>query len=799
MPQAYIDTTGVNEFQKLSRSLDYLSGVLDPLDMERVNTIVIDKSTTCDSAILTSNKVQFARAQVGGLETRQRNRHSMGILRAVVPMLPGEGFGAKDVVSAAMVDKVQAGGGTNHTLGRLTKAYPRLGAPPPRRPVTKAEAKTAIRQCGLDMGGLDASQTQPYPLFAEEGDDRVLQVNPNSDNAFPVLKTWADPEARAKCLGYAQSFKAELEAAYRRGGRQGVAAFKREGEAERPSFFALRGKAKADCYTAVKVTTQMLRFYNAFPRHLMLNLQMVTQPLERYAQSALDATEEWPYLRSAIGVPLVRGGADRLVEAMERQFGGRDGAFAYVHVGDDSWVVFIERGVGVVMFALDCSNFDLTQHAAFTKEVHEALYQELRRFGEAPAALWYEYMRERVVVVASSLARRMKHAGPSGAPLQSKVNDLLMDVVLQRVEEYADKNGTLWLMEEASVDSVLQQIGKDAGLSIRVEQYAFVEGAASLRQALERQPFLFIGYYFYAMPGGEVRVCCDVPRTLAQLPYPGMKWVKEKTDGGLGLLSAEAMRLGSIAINMGVAPPLLRPAFEVFREEACKLLVSALTVEGDSDSPSLRWAVEENPFAAETQKSLSGLLRALKRRPEELWLSVTDVDRWPMGREDEDAGEEPVPAASEELAASSSSSTQATEVSEEPKAPSPSKLPMPPRRWADEVDDAERGQGEVRPAAAVLPPAQRIPRGRVPTHPPTRLNDGRQPPTVVWAPPRPPRAAMARTTLGGGRTGRNARRSIYEEQEDEESSLGGFESDVSLLMFSGDDAWSVAQSDDTWG
>jgi hypothetical protein len=89
----------------------------------------------------------------------------------------------------------------------------------------------------------------------------------------------------------------------------------------------------------------------------------------------------------------------------------------FVHVGDDSLVV-VKVGDQMVSFALDCSSFDLTQHGDCTKEVHDALRGVLEQVDAVAANIWHALARERVAVIVGGAAVRMKHAGPSGMPLQ---------------------------------------------------------------------------------------------------------------------------------------------------------------------------------------------------------------------------------------------------------------------------------------------------------------------------------------------------------------------------------------------
>lgn len=682
-PDAYFrPTEEYEELRKNARRVECVQQMLEGLDMELWPTFVVPKDFTVDSGVLSKAGPALATAKTGKPHFRVRTAQAREVVEAIWRLLPpgAEVFYSRGAVRAAMEDKFFVDAGTEFTLGRLRAAYPRVGSVV-RAPVTRAEAERALDNCGVRLDHLPDHALRPYPLLAREGEQAVT-VNPRSDNGFPVLGQWATPGASEKVLRLAVAVRKEIVVAARRPG--GVEEWKAQAEAERPWLVALRGKAKADYYPARKVNGAMLRFYNALPRQVMLNMQVCTQPLEALSRSVADGA------RTAIGHTLVHGGAAALVANLEEQL--RHYGWAYVHVGDDSWVI-VRAEKDLVWFALDCSNFDLTQHADATSEVHEALWRQLRQVEAAAADLWKAYMRSRLVVVAGALVRRWRHAGPSGMPLQSKVNDLLMDVLINRVLSQPHR---VYSQEEC--DTWLQEVGQELGFAVRVEQYMRLR-AATVVEALGQAPFLFIGYYFHAL-GAQVACCADVPRTLAQMPYPGLKWMK--TDKEVAVM--EAMRLGSMYLSAGVPPRALEPAFDAWRDTVVKQLTHVLEAYGDQSDERLRWAVDEGVWGPATEASLGGLLRAVKRPREVLWLE------------------------------------------EEVELPSTSEL-LFPSSWADqaeaeEAEEVRRKERYLPPVAAALPPPAYIPRRDVPSHPVSFRNDGRPPPTAVWGPPRPPRAAF---------------------------------------------------------
>lgn len=699
-----------------------IAKALDGLDMELMPAVEVP---TKFSLLERPGLEKFeALADNGGVQVRLRSSEAKEVVNAAYRELPSAGQFSKAAVGEVMKNKIQVDAGTKATLGRVMMAYPKRGAGAPAEPVTKVEAFTAIRNCGVEMAGRLAGALRPYPLVPVDGVDNI-KVNPHSDNGYPVLRQWSTPGAPEKVYGLATTLHREVQEAYRRGGVEGVVCWKREKEATHPWLVALKGKAKADYYTVEKLEKLRLRFYNVIPRQIMLIMQTATQPFELNATHILNSDS-----RSGIGITLTHGGADELIAALDRQLdqARREGRLelACVHVGDDSFVA-VREGAEVVLFALDCSNFDLTQHHDVTAEIHRAEYEQLRLVDGPAAALWYAYARERVVVVAGTVVRRWKHAGPSGMPLQSKTNDLLMDVALQRVE-------ARWRcgMTEAETDEFLQGIGEAMGLAIRVEQYQRI-GAASIRAALRQTSFLFIGYYFHNKWGDDVvRVHADIARTFSQVPYPSGKWAHSKGE----LTVKEAMRLGSIAMGLGQPCPETKGAIDAFRAAAQELVQEALKKGGPHlESPMLRWAVQENPWGPQVAPSLKGLLTAMQRPAEKLWET----------REPELEGTSTMLAS-----------------------------------WAEEVESSERLEAAME-GSVVDRPAGRsvrgtyIPHAAAPTHPATARNDGRPPPTAVWGPDKPKRDQDRQIRLAGlaarGRERRNAF-AVYDGESSTDSDWG---------------------------
>lgn len=686
-PSAYLDEGFANAAIKL-KNVEEARKVLASCDMDEVAAFYIPRDYTVSDRVLSSNKKVLACAQSGVPVPRVRTSYGMMLVNAAYAELPGSSLLGSVMADDQMSSKVFAHAGTEGSLMRVARAYPKREEGPGGN-VTTREAREAVRRCGLSMDGRTAAQLRPYPLLPAE-DARGITVNAHSSNGFPVLGTWATPGAAELCQRLAVSLSAEMRQA------RDVWTWLRSMEAddERRCFVTLLGKTKSDTYKKDKIASARMRFYNVFPRQMMLIMQQATQVLELNYQPMHDADSH-----SFAGRSLVRGGAEDLVALLQEQMDKR--GYAYTHLGDDSWVLLRVDGY-IYMFALDCTNFDLTQHGDVTKAVHEAIRDELRRVDVKCADLWYAYARERLVVVTGSLVRRFRHAGASGMPLQSKVNDVLMDVLINRVLLGLDlthrPDGEGVMLDR--IGDVIAREGVAMGFEVRLEQPS-EHRASTIIEALEAEPFLFAGYVFHVR-GGKVRVCADLPRTLAQAPYPNGKWTESKSQ----LMLTEAMRLGSIALNLGIPPTSCELAVEKFRKGAMALVEQALRYSGNVEDPRLRWAVQDVPHAVAAQPSLAGLLAALRRDPHLLWTE----------REKE------LP----------SDSILVEMVSPELMS------------WADIVEDEEEEDLIAAGASAYRPASLQVrrltlPSGRTSTHPVTGRNDGRPPPVAVWGPDRAPR------------------------------------------------------------
>lgn len=676
------------EFRKKASSVEAVNAALLQVPMEKHPSFVVPRQLCRDEGIIKAKGARFGVAAKGTVSLRRRSGIAFELLTTVWRHLA---LDERPAIAAKIEDTVLVEGGAEYTVGRLAKY---LNVAKPTNPPTMDEAEQAVIANGVALIELPHHAYRAYPLVPLIEGEKVVHVNPKATMGFPTLAKGDDMEGAAIAARLALDMRQEIVAASRQPG--GVRAWLRHAYNNQPHLMALQGKAKGDYYSAAKVQRKELRFYNAFPRQVMLNIQVATQALEACKRSIF--TDE--RARTTVGISLTRGGAAELVAAMQAQL-DRDG-FAYAHCGDDTWIA-LQRGSLVTMFALDCSSFDLTQDEATSLPVHRIIARNLRMVDAPAADLWLGYMRARLVVVALATTGIMTRGGPSGAALQSTVNGAIMDVACQRLKRRLSlKEGSIG---EADVAREVARVGTELGLVVRLEQFS-ATNAGSLREALHVREFLFLGYKFWSDGWHGVHVYCDVARQLAQLPYAGIKWTK----GKLNFEVLEAMRLGSVVLNWGVPPPRFEAAFGAARDWVIAKVESVCLRHGANlTHPSLRWAVNESPFACRTEPSLEGLLRVLKRPPAVLW----------------DHAEVELTSISELVEEESSDWALIVEREEEVER---ERLGIPRRPERDLAMEARAAR--VRGNTFSVTPS---------THPITEKNWGRPGPTAVWLPDRAPR------------------------------------------------------------
>lgn len=628
MPQAYFTPA---ELKLLGRGEDGKAGrkkgiaieeairLLDPLDMEPHYSFEITAQECHDPSLRGQLDVRgkvLATAQGGLVAPRRRTHTAMMVASAFYSKMEPWYEVSKETVASRCENVIYCQAGTQSTLGRLVAYYPKKNRV--KRELVRVsaeEAQESIERCGLRM----SAKFEPLHF---RGDGPMVSVNADAENGFPFMGKWSDELTHPPILEKAAEIERALEDAYAKNPREGVWKWLRAMEAspETLKYVCLRGKCKADPYKKEKLTGKMMRFYNVFPRQVLLNLMRVTQVMDG-ASKHISKTDT--RLKSAIGLSLVREGAQELVDALEASV--TDDGVGYVHVGDDSWVVMEWDGI-YYLFSVDCSSFDLTQEASVTEEVHIAIRKELEKIHAPTAKLWYAYARERCVVTVNSQVYRWKHAGPSGFPLQSKINDMLMDVYLRRVigritEGLLKGQG----ITRNIVAGAMGVVGKEMGLVARLEDY-YEAPASSLREALALNPFKFIGFHFY-VEEGKVYVVADIERQLSQIQYPSSFWVEKEE-----LKQMEAVRLAGVFVSLGRPPAAWVKSFEAYRGVVAKQLETLI-----GKDHGLKW-LPENAFvgvSGEDVKSIIGLLGAVVRDWDILWGHEGELvaDTYLLGRE----------------------------------------------------------------------------------------------------------------------------------------------------------------------
>lgn len=716
---------------KANKSLDAQKRRIKDLDMEVRKSFYVPKTLCLDPQIVASKDPQLARTKSGPVEWRSRSDIGKEAFNVAYEKLP---FHWQEEVEARVTNSAQVKAGNQYTLGRFAQYYPKKDADRSfLEPVTEEEADLAFKHTGFTFNREEMMLVQAYPLVMEE-EQQGLRINVHSNNGLPVMKTWADMEARRRCLKMAVKTRQEIVAAATLGYAQngGVAKWKRLKEKESPWEVAVVGKTKTDNYKLDKVWEEKLRFYNNLPRHIQLNIQVAAQPLLSVKKNILTGEQ----VHNSSGISLMKGGAHKLVGKLQQQLD--DNGYAYVTQGDDTWIVVQGPKGSLRFFALDGNSFDLTQDSMVTKNLHYRVHEPLSLIDKPAADLWLSYMRGRLTVLTSSLVRYMRHGGPSGGLLQSEVNNMLEDVAVMRVIRGWMNLGIN--CTEQDIANLVEHVGDTLGLSLRIEQYSEVS-AGGIAGALAHQPFTFVGYTFYSVDGEEVLAHCDLPRTMASIPFPVSTWAKK----GREFDCSEAVRLSSMSLNMGIPTTELIPAFAAYRLHCKELLEECIEKYPQTIDTRYDFFTGDNPIASHNaEPTLVGMLNAVMRPPIDLWELPEDEPIL------EDRGGDPVDWEA---------------------------VPMP-ESWADRMDftdELERlalGIPEPPKASQVKYLPYRYKGDTAPvttTHSASDKNDGRPPPTVVWGPDkkaRPKRQKRTRT-VRFARVGPDDAAARYQDELDE--------------------------------
>jgi hypothetical protein len=584
------------------------------LDLEFAESVRLDTRCTDKGAQerMSKGRDALAAAPAGDLQGRVRDLSAVEAVQVYYDNLHDPAL--KSQIVSACETKLMVAGGAQFAFGRILEHYPKRGSGAHLIVPSQAEVTRALTQCGLDnAGGFRLALSMSMATALEE---KEIEVVADAENGFPTMGKFADEEARSECLRLAALVRSELET---RVDERDMFATLAAMEKRDPLLFTVRGKAKSDMYKWSKVEGYGLRFYNVIPRPLVLVMQQATQVIEATTSTLAEqpVVGDNLFLATCIGMPLTGGGADALVTQMDWQL--RQTGFARLHCGDDTWLA-ARTSTGVVLFSLDCTAFDLTQHGDVTKPIHDALFRVLKKVDVVSACVWYKMARERRTVLTGSIVGLMKHGGPSGMPLQSKVNDILMDVVVQRIIGALSRTPEI---TEEVVSAVVQQEGRNLGLKIRLECYDAHHGVQSIKEALEHKPFLFVGYYFHVR-NGVVVPYLDIPRALSRLPYnSSFDWMERTAHQ-----ARTAIRIGGLVLSMGIPPYEQEVAFSKLVAAARFLLSRVL------DTMSVRKEVEfqvnrlshVSDLVKYSVRDVKGLLDAISAsKINSIWLDPTEL------------------------------------------------------------------------------------------------------------------------------------------------------------------------------
>lgn len=495
---------------------------------------------------------------------------------------------------AAAYGKAMLGGGVQYSLGRLIQYGPKVGVAPPK-PFEASEVVPALIATGRRIPA-----PERVPVAITEAD---VKVNADSDNGFPVGGTMRDPFAQSKVLELAGRIKNKLLS-----GRFTVAQGVEVLKTTAPELVACKGKVKTDVYSLEKAAARSLRFYNVVGRQNVLLMQAGTQPLAEAWKE--ESKGDWT---TGIGKGFAHGRADELVAWLDQRLETEQ--VAWSHTGDDTLVVrrWEEKGqLWVEIFSLDCSSFDLTQHHDVTKWVHEMIGRQLVAVDECAGELWKSFARERIVTLVGSLAVKTRHWGASGMPLQSEVNDTLMECLLRRLAKRS------WHGKE-QLRAEIAEVGAEVGFQIRLEDHFMATYKADeqpVRSLLQRRPFLYLGYYLYMDEETErIAACLDIPRFFAGGAYLSGGYVEKAAVG-----PKVALALAGYTLSFGVPPPFFRESWEVLQSRAVAALqqVGDRLTDGEIEAEVARHVYAGLPRIAD----LKGLVAAVSKDPREIWMGV---------------------------------------------------------------------------------------------------------------------------------------------------------------------------------
>lgn len=526
------------------------------------------------------------------------------------------------------------------SLGRYLAAMPSEKSMTPigAIPVSPGEAAMAFESSGKALKSIwGTGKLRPRAWYEGESTEPPLEINMNATLGFPYLVSPAkDPGALQKCLersrGYYNIYKAAGDAAVssydseyekRAAFQKGVVKKFRELEQSNPEDFTHLSKTKEDFNSRKKIMNGMLRPYTATAKIQTFMCARAMQPIAAVKRTYLDGSN------SLQGITLQHGGAHKVIDEMDRRLKGMPFskvAVEYFTMGDDNLLVGRipgEKGRdawGDPVFDFfvtegDVTSYDIGQDASIFHEIHREGARQLALVDQVGGAVWYATVRERSLLIAETIAVRVKHCGPSGLPGQSElINDPGAQVLMQRYKTRLLTAGPEDLYNEEWVNAQWTAACKTMCLDGRLERFQIIRGASVL-DALETHRFKFAGYMWFRHKTGRAAVHAALDRGLVQMKIGGLR---ERDQRQFAM--KEASRIAATVLGWGVPPPELLHAHQVAVAHAEELLLKVMAFEVSKELP-LPWLDgQESVVAPAIPKTLSGLLAAIQRPPEVLWL-----------------------------------------------------------------------------------------------------------------------------------------------------------------------------------
>lgn len=551
-----------------------------------------------------SDATVLANSPLEKVRFRKRSGEAREVSNILYALLPLE---TRDLVFSRVVETTQFSGGVQHTLGRLAEMGTSDvtyvdGKKITLRVISDGEAAGAANASGVPKLSFTArSRPRLYPSVTVED---AIRLNVDADAGFPTGGCFRDTEVKDVTDSILQEFDFKMGRCPDFDTKLRVLEEWRRSE---PLKFLFKGKAKnADPMKRSKILAGKARFINVCPQWAKIAMMRGTQALEMDCRNVLQSPAS---VRTFKGATIAHGGAMALDMILDNR-AHRD-AYAYTTTGDDTKTLWYLLD-GTAMLSLDVTIFDLMQRLRMKLAILAYLRDSLKQYDESAAALWWMLSLMREVTIAGECTVEMTDGGPSGMPLQSLVNDMIMNVFMSRlvslakaelgVSDLSDERRTFNCSRahfDAWVPNAIERVGATMCFEARVDE-KLLSHALTMRGALVKSSLLYVGYNFYTRADGLVLPFIDLPRAMAQWVYPNTSYTREKARFKI----SEWIRLGATMLGWGVPPTHLAPSVAA----AALLIQGKLRGLTDEALPELN----ESAFAGvDLPRTIHGLARAL--------------------------------------------------------------------------------------------------------------------------------------------------------------------------------------------